>query len=237
VRLLVSVRDAVEAAAAVDGGAEIVDAKEPAAGSLGAVAPAVLAAIRKVVPSRLEVSAALGDVADEAGVERALGEVRVSLAYVKLGFLGVADRGRVKSLLERGVNRTASLPGRPRLIAVAYADWRETGGLPPAELAELVTESGASGLLVDTAIKDGTTLFDHCRVDELAAIGRAIAGDGRLYALGGTLALPDLPRASATGATVFGVRTAACEGGRQGAVTVSRVRLLADATRRVGVLA
>jgi uncharacterized protein (UPF0264 family) len=152
VRLLVSVRDAVEAAAAVDGGAEIVDAKEPAAGSLGAVAPAVLAAIRKVVPSRLEVSAALGDVADEAGVERALGEVRVSLAYVKLGFLGVADRGRVKSLLERGVNRTASLPGRPRLIAVAYADWRETGGLPPAELAELVTESGASGLLVDTAI-------------------------------------------------------------------------------------
>jgi hypothetical protein len=33
------------------------------------------------------------------------------------------------------------------------------------------------------------------------------------------------------------VRTAACEGGRQGAVTVSRVRLLADATRRVGVLA
>ena len=45
-RLLVSVRDAVEADAAVDGGAEIVDAKEPAAGSLGAVAPAVLAAIR-----------------------------------------------------------------------------------------------------------------------------------------------------------------------------------------------
>ena len=121
-RLLVSVRDAVEADAAVDGGAEIVDAKEPAAGSLGAVAPAVLAAIRSVVPGRLEVSAALGDVSDEAGVERALGGIRVSLAYVKLGFLGVGDPERVRSLLERGVERTASLPGRPRFIAVGYAD-------------------------------------------------------------------------------------------------------------------
>jgi uncharacterized protein (UPF0264 family) len=237
VRLLVSVRDAVEADAAVDGGAEIVDAKEPAAGPLGAVAPAVLAAIRSVVPGRLEVSAALGDVSDEAGVERALTGIRVTLAYVKLGFLGVADPGRVRGLLERGAERSASLPGSPKLIAVAYADWQRTGGLPPAALAGLVAESRAGGLLVDTAIKDGTTLFDHCRVDELAAIGRALGGDGRLYALGGTLALADLPRASATGATVFGVRTAACEGGRQGAVTVTRVRQLADATRRASALA
>ena len=234
-RLLVSVRDAVEADAAVDGGAEIVDAKEPAAGSLGAVPPAVLAAIRSVVPGRLEVSAALGDVSDEAGVERALGGIRVSLAYVKLGFLGVADPERVRRLLERGVERTASLPGRPRFIAVAYADWQHTGGIPPAVLGRLVTESRAGGLLVDTAIKNGATLFDHCGVDELTAIGRTLGGDGRLYALGGTLALADLPRASATGATVFGVRTAACEGGRQGAVTVSRVRQLADATRQAKV--
>lgn len=236
-RLLVSVRDAVEARAAVEGGAEIVDAKEPDAGSLGAVAPAVLAAIRRVVPHRREVSAALGDVSDEAGVERALEGVRVPLAYVKLGFRGVADPGRVRSLLERGVALASSLPGRPGFIAVAYADWQRTGSLPTAELAELVVGSPAGGLLVDTAIKDGTTLFDLCGVDELAAIGRTLAGNGRLYALGGTLGLADLPNVRATGANVFGVRTAACEGGRQGAVAVSRVRELADAARQVQALA
>ena len=236
-RLLVSVRDEVEAHAAVDGGAEIVDAKEPAAGSLGAVAPAVLAAIRSVVPRRLEVSAALGDVSDEAAVERALDGVRVPLAYVKLGFRGVADPARVRSLLERGVELASSLPGQPGFIAVAYADWQRTGSLPPVALADLVVGSPASGLLVDTAIKDGTTLFELCGVDQLGAIGRVLAGDGRLYALGGTLGLADLPSALATGATVFGVRTAVCEGGRDGAVAVSRVRKLADAARQVRTLA
>jgi uncharacterized protein (UPF0264 family) len=237
VRLLVSVRDEVEARAAVDGGAEIVDAKEPAAGSLGAVAPAVLAAIRSVVPQGLEASAALGDATNESEVERALQGVRVPLAYAKLGFRGVADPATVRSLLERGVALASSLPGRPGFIAVAYADWERTGSLPVAALAGLVAGSRAGGLLVDTAIKDGTTLFDLCRVDELASIGRTLAGDGRLYALGGTLGLADLPNAVATGATVFGVRTAVCEGGRDGAVTVSRVRALADATRQGRALA
>ena len=36
-QLLVSVTDAIEAAAALDGGADIIDAKDPASGALGAV--------------------------------------------------------------------------------------------------------------------------------------------------------------------------------------------------------
>ena len=50
-RLLVSVRSAAEAVAALDGAAHIVDAKEPARGPLGAVEPAVLAAILDQVPA------------------------------------------------------------------------------------------------------------------------------------------------------------------------------------------
>ena len=42
-RLLVSVRSADEVAAAMAGGADIIDAKEPARGSLGAVDAATLA--------------------------------------------------------------------------------------------------------------------------------------------------------------------------------------------------
>lgn len=49
-RLLVSVRDAGEARAALAGGAEIVDAKDPARGSIGAVSPEALQGIRLAVP-------------------------------------------------------------------------------------------------------------------------------------------------------------------------------------------
>ena len=61
-QLLVSVSDAAEAQAAVDGGAGIIDAKDPFTGALGAVQPEVLSEIcRGGGPSRL-VTAALGDV-------------------------------------------------------------------------------------------------------------------------------------------------------------------------------
>ena len=49
-RLLVSVRSAEEVAAALAGGADIIDAKEPARGSLGAVTATVLSAIAARTP-------------------------------------------------------------------------------------------------------------------------------------------------------------------------------------------
>src|SRR5689334_19855735 len=64
-RLLVSVRSGDEVAAAVAGGAEIVDAKEPARGALGAVGPDELREISRVLPAACPLSVALGDPADD----------------------------------------------------------------------------------------------------------------------------------------------------------------------------
>jgi dihydroneopterin aldolase len=60
-QLLVSVADAIDAAAAVEGGADIIDAKDPSRGPLGPVSPATLAAIIGTVAGRRPVSAAEGD--------------------------------------------------------------------------------------------------------------------------------------------------------------------------------
>jgi uncharacterized protein (UPF0264 family) len=62
-RLLVSVVDADEARAAAAAGADIVDVKNPAEGSLGAPSPAVIEGVRAAVPAHLTVSAAIGAVA------------------------------------------------------------------------------------------------------------------------------------------------------------------------------
>ena len=64
-QLLVSVSDAAEARAAVEGGADIIDAKNPSMGALGAVLPDVLSEIRREVGPIHLVTAALGDA--EAG--------------------------------------------------------------------------------------------------------------------------------------------------------------------------
>ena len=57
-RLLVSVRSAAEVGAAVAGGADIVDAKEPATGSLGAVSRRVLREIALGLPADVPLSIA-----------------------------------------------------------------------------------------------------------------------------------------------------------------------------------
>jgi hypothetical protein len=70
-RLLISVANAAEASDALAGGADIIDAKEPLAGALGAVSVKVLREIHAAVAGARPVTAALGDASDEATVERA----------------------------------------------------------------------------------------------------------------------------------------------------------------------
>jgi uncharacterized protein (UPF0264 family) len=62
--LLVSVRSAAEAEAALAGGAGLIDVKEPARGALGRADAAVIAAVVRAVGGRRPVSAALGELAE-----------------------------------------------------------------------------------------------------------------------------------------------------------------------------
>ena len=63
-QLLVSVRDAAEARTAVEGGADLIDIKEPARGPLGAADVDVVEQIIAEVAGRRPVSAALGELRD-----------------------------------------------------------------------------------------------------------------------------------------------------------------------------
>ena len=57
-QLLVSVADAADAVAAIEGGADIIDAKDPSRGPLGPVSAAALDAILAAAPLRLSSRAA-----------------------------------------------------------------------------------------------------------------------------------------------------------------------------------
>src|SRR5439155_15237045 len=126
-QLLVSVSNAAEAAAAIEGGADLIDAKDPRSGALGAVAPDVLRAIYAAVGGSRPVTAALGDAADEDAIERrARAFTAAGAQLVKVGFAGISDIGRVASLLGAAVR---GADGHGAVVAVFYADAAVLGHL------------------------------------------------------------------------------------------------------------
>src|SRR5688572_15699326 len=133
-RLLVSVRTAAEVAPALAGGADILDAKEPARGSLGAVAPETLVQILERVPPEYPCSIALGDVTDPDEIITVVPASRLlrrpSPVFLKLGFAGLCSPEVVSRVIERAA---ASVAGQPsvRIVAVAYADAERAGTLHP----------------------------------------------------------------------------------------------------------
>jgi uncharacterized protein (UPF0264 family) len=222
-RLLVSVRGPLEARAAVAGGADVVDAKDPALGALGAVRADRLAAIRRAVGAARPVSAALGDARDDASVATAAAAVaRLGVAFVKLGLGGVTSDARARRLA--CVARRAA-GAATALVLVAYADWRRATSLAPHRLVAVAAEAGAVGLLLDTAWKDAP-LFALLSSDAVASWVAAVRAAGLFAALAGSLSGRDFATARALGAELVGVRGAACIGGRTGRVSRDRVAAL-----------
>ena len=215
-KLLVSVTDAAEAQLAVAGGVDIVDVKNPAEGSLGAAAPEVIAQVHDVVPADLPLSAALGDLPCLPGTAAlaALGAARSGAEYVKLGLWGVT---RVEDAV--AVLRAArdAVDGEAEVVAVAYADAERAPRRPlaPAELVVAARESGLSGCLIDTAIKDGRGLLSWLGADALALVVAEAHAAGLEIALAGELRAEELVAVRDAGADIAGVRSAACRDGRR----------------------
>lgn len=229
--LLVSVRGPVEARAALIGGADVIDAKDPRSGALGAVRSPLLAAIQRMVgsarPTR-PVSAALGDAEEERAVtRRARAASRCQVAFVKLGFAGVRSEARARWLAAAVVRQLAPAT---RLVLVAYADWARVGSLSPRRLVAIAAAVGAAGVLLDTARK-AAPLFALEAPDAVAAWVATVHAAGLFAALAGSLMDSDMATAGELGADLVGVRGAACIGGRLGRVSLDRVATLVALTR------
>jgi hypothetical protein len=233
-RLLVSVRSAAEVEAAVEGGAEIIDAKEPSHGSLGAVDPVELARIASAVPDGMPLSVALGDHSTPETARHAFELIRAiarrpTELYVKIGFAGLAEGTMVRTVLEAAVETARGSALRPEVIAVAYADHHLAGTVDRHAILDAAAGAGARGVLLDTWTKDGRGLFAWALP---ADIGQWLTDARRrrlLTALAGSLAADQMDLVCGLGTDVLGVRGAACEYGRKGTVSARLVRQLAVA--------
>jgi (5-formylfuran-3-yl)methyl phosphate synthase len=229
-KLLVSVRDAIEASAALEGGADIIDAKDPLSGALGAVTLETFRDIHTCVAGTRQVTAALGDASEEADTARVADAfVRAGAGLVKIGFAGIASRARVAALLAAAQDGASARGG---VIATAYADADRVGSLDPFGIVDAAARAGAAGVLLDTADKRGPGLRDLIPPAVLRTWVET-AREARLtVALAGKLSVDDFGYASDAGADVVGVRGAACDAGRTGHVIAARVRELRSALVR-----
>ena len=226
-KLLVSVVDADEARTAAAAGADIVDVKNPAEGSLGAPSPAVIAGVRAAVPAELPVSAAIGDMPNLPGTAAlaALGAARSGATFVKVGLWGASTEADAVELLRAVV---VGVPGAV-VVAAAYADARRVPHAPlsPELLPRVALAAGAGVCLLDTAVKDGRGLLEWLSPEALAAFAAEAHAAGLQVALAGALRREDLPVVRDAGADIAGVRSAACRDGlRSGRLDAERVRAL-----------
>jgi uncharacterized protein (UPF0264 family) len=232
-RLLVSVATAGEASAALAGGADLIDAKDPAGGALTPVSADVFRAIHEGVGGLRPVTAALGNAADEGAIEQtARSFASTGARFVKVGFAGIASAGRVGELTRAAVRGARAGSDKScGVVVVAYADADRAFGLAPFALVAEAARAGAEGLLLDTADKAGAGLRELMDHAALAAFISSVREAGLFVALAGQLKRDDLPFVRDAGADIAGVRGAACEGGRQGTVSAERVRDLRQAIR------
>ena len=215
-RLLVSVVSEEEVTDAVEGGADIVDVKNPREGTLGGNFPHVIRRVRKCTPPELEVSATIGDVPNLPGTVAlaALGAAICGVQYVKVGLFGIQNPHDAVFLLQEVCRAVREHDPGIQIIAAGYADANKVKALHPFNLPAVAIDAGVDGCLLDTAIKGDGTLLTKLGDDQLQNFVSQCQRANLLCALAGSLSLKDIPHVCKFGADIIGVRTAACLGDR-----------------------
>jgi uncharacterized protein (UPF0264 family) len=231
--LLVSVRNPLEARAAVAGGCDLLDIKEPLRGPLGRADTEVMAAIAQYAvgchgtATPLPCSAALGELFD---CKSWLSEFSLprGIDYVKLGSAGFDSPARWLEAWQDAQRRLELPPTRKlRWVAVAYADWRKANSLEPSRLLEAARTTPCQALLIDTFDKSAGNLLQLMDLAELRRLSAAAHQAGLKFALAGGLRRGQFSKLFEVGTDILGVRGSACAGGRRTSpVSAKAVRAL-----------
>ena len=218
VNFLASVTNESEARLCASLGADIIDAKNPAVGALGALPPERISAIRACVPARIPVSATIGDPSEDP--EHVASSARLAAAtgvdIDKIGFWPGAAH-------ERTARRLGKLALPPvRLVAVLLVDrGLELGLIGP------LRDAGFSGVMLDTEDKGRGALPELVPATILEAFVDAASVAGLFAGFAGSLRLEHVPYLLTFGPGVLGFRGGLCQGrARTAGIDAAAVRAL-----------
>jgi (5-formylfuran-3-yl)methyl phosphate synthase len=224
-RLLISVRSAGEARIALEGGADLIDVKEPNHGSLGAAELETIEEVVREVAGRVRVSAALGELLSG---RRLPARLAGQLQFAKFGLAGCAVQN---DWATRWQTALVQLPAGVTPVAVVYADWKSVLAPDPDQVLHYAQTFACGAVLLDTCEKSQGSLMNHFPPDELARFVAAVHRAGLLCVIAGGLGLAEIGQLLPLAPDYVAVRGAACGGDRTGRLDVERIRNLAALAR------
>ncbi|MDY6964921.1 MAG: (5-formylfuran-3-yl)methyl phosphate synthase [Halobacteriota archaeon] len=223
-RLLVSPINVKEARAAVDGGADIIDVKNPKEGSLGANFPWMIRSIKDAIGDET-LSATLGDLNYKPGTASlaALGAAVAGAEYIKVG-LWVKTADEALDMVKNVVRSVKEFDSEKKVVAASYSDYKRLGLVSPFELPGIGKKAGADVVMVDTGRKDGKTTFDFLSEDELMKFLTDARESGLQTAIAGSIGFKEIEALKRIDPDIIGVRGIVCGGDRNSSIKEGLVK-------------
>lgn len=220
-KLLVSVRNLNEAIEAIAGGCDWVDLKEPNHGALGKPDEATLASVSQYFETEkltLPLSTALGEFAEF--IDQTDLHLPASIRFGKFGLSQLASNPNWKNQLCRFYEENPKI----KPVAVYYADCERAASPTIDEVMEFAIRSDALYFLIDTFVKDETTLIDWINEAELQRVSDFCKQENIQLALAGRIQEKNLSTLGDIPFDIVAVRSAVCENGdRNKAITRNSV--------------
>ncbi|MCL7475719.1 MAG: (5-formylfuran-3-yl)methyl phosphate synthase [Methanosarcinales archaeon] len=219
-KLLVSPINIEEAKAAANGGADIIDVKNPKEGSLGANFPWVIRSVKEAVNSVRPISATIGDLNYKPGTASlaALGAAVSGADYIKVGLYDIQTREQALDMAENVVRSVKDYDPAKKVVISGYSDYKRINSIPVSELPSICAISGADVVMMDTGIKDGRSTFEFMTHDELSAFIHSAHDLGIETAIAGTIKFEDMDALNQLGPDIIGVRGCVCGGDRTSSI-------------------
>ena len=229
-RLLISPVSLEEAASIIEAGADIIDIKNIKEGSLGAQFPWITSEVVQYIGKNgngIMASATLGDLPYKPGTAAlaAYGAAHCGVNYIKAGLYGLNTYEQALDMMQ-AIHRAVRLVSADIfVVASGYADYRRFDGLSTQDLVHAAEKTGCDVVMVDTAIKDGRTLFDALTLTELKDFVAMAREAEMLVALAGSIKADHADMLRDIGPDIIGVRGAVCGGpDRRSKISVEKTK-------------
>src|SRR5208283_5950216 len=159
-----------------------------------------------------QVSCALGDVPNLPGSISlaALGAASLGVDYIKVGLYGFKTPKEAVFLLQNISKAAKDCNPKIKVAAAGYADAERICAINPLSIPKIASLAQVDLAMIDTALKDGKTLFNFLSAKQLEKFVHESHKLGLEAALAGSLRKQDLPVVYGLGADVAGLRGAAC---------------------------
>ena len=227
-KLLVSPINIDEARAAANGGADIIDVKNPKEGSLGANFPWVIRAVKEAVNSKCPISATIGDMNYKPGTASlaALGAAVAGAEYVKVGLFDVQTTEQAFDMASNVVKSVKDYDPNKKVVISGYSDYKRINSIAVSKLPAVCADCGADVVMMDTGIKDGRSTFEFMSHEELSQFVASAHDLGLETAIAGTIKFEDIEPLNKIGPDIIGVRGCVCGGDRNSAIQQELVEAL-----------